>query len=52
MVQTAEYRGRDFYGVAVTGEGTELYFRAEQRVVAGEALALGVHPSRVLVYPA
>ncbi len=50
VVQTAEYRGRDFYGVAVTAEGAELYFRAEQRVVAGEQLALSADPSRILVY--
>jgi putative spermidine/putrescine transport system ATP-binding protein len=52
VVQMAEYRGRDFYGVAVTAEGTELYFRAEQRVAAGETLQLGVDPDRVLVYAA
>ena len=52
VVQTAEYRGRDFYGVASTGEGTELYFRSEQRVVAGESLALGAAPQRILVYAA
>jgi putative spermidine/putrescine transport system ATP-binding protein len=50
VVQTAEYRGRDFYGVAVTAEGTELYFRSEDRVVAGETLTLGADPARVLVY--
>lgn len=49
-VITAEYRGRDFYGVAATAEGIELYFRSEQKVVAGEALALGAEPQRVLVY--
>ncbi len=52
VVQTAEYRGRDFYGVAATAEGTELYFRAEQRVAAGEALSLGADADRVLVYAA
>ena len=52
VVQTAEYRGRDFYGVATTAEGTELYFRSEQRVAAGETLSLGADPDRVLVYAA
>ena len=52
VVATAEYRGRDFYGVAVTAEGCELYFRASQRVQAGDALSLGADPSHVLVYPA
>jgi putative spermidine/putrescine transport system ATP-binding protein len=52
VVQTAEYRGRDFYGVATTEEGTELYFRSEDRVIAGETLSLGADPNRVLVYAA
>ena len=52
VVQTAEYRGRDFYGVAATAEGLELFFRSEARVVAGERLLLGADPARVLVYPA
>jgi putative spermidine/putrescine transport system ATP-binding protein len=50
IVQTAEYRGRDFYGVATTQEGIELFFRSEHRVLAGETLQLSVEPSRVLVY--
>jgi putative spermidine/putrescine transport system ATP-binding protein len=52
VVQTAEYRGRDFYGVATTAEGTELFFRSEQHVVAGEALTLSADAARVLVYNA
>jgi hypothetical protein len=36
--------------VAVTAEGNELYFRSEDRVVAGETLTLGADPARVLVY--
>ncbi len=51
-VRTAEYRGRDFYGVAVTADGTELFFRAEHRVATGETLHLGADASRVLVYAA
>jgi putative spermidine/putrescine transport system ATP-binding protein len=49
-VRTAEYRGRDFYGVATTQEGIELYFRAESRVKTGDALRLGADPASVLVY--
>ncbi len=49
-VETIEYRGRDFYGVGRTADGTELFFRSEQRVAEGEALRLGVAPERVLVY--
>ncbi|MCW3475429.1 ABC transporter ATP-binding protein [Limobrevibacterium gyesilva] len=49
-VMTAEYRGRDFYGLANMADGTELFFRSEARVAAGDALRLGADPSRVLVY--
>jgi putative spermidine/putrescine transport system ATP-binding protein len=49
-VLTAEYRGRDFYGVATTQEGIELYFRAESRVKTGDPLRLGADPASVLVY--
>ncbi len=51
-VASAEYRGRDFYGIAHAADGTELHFRSEQRVVAGDAIRLGVEPGRVLVYAA
>ncbi|SEP62714.1 carbohydrate ABC transporter ATP-binding protein, CUT1 family [Faunimonas pinastri] len=49
-VETAEYRGRDFYGTARTEDGTELYFRSEQNAAVGEVLHLGADPARVLVY--
>jgi putative spermidine/putrescine transport system ATP-binding protein len=49
-VQSAEYRGRDFYGLATTPEGIDLYFRSDDRVQAGEALRLGADPASVLVY--
>ncbi|HSU06029.1 MAG TPA: ABC transporter ATP-binding protein [Acetobacteraceae bacterium] len=49
-VESAEYRGRDFYGLARVADGTELYFRAEQRVAPGEAIRLGAPAERVLVY--
>jgi putative spermidine/putrescine transport system ATP-binding protein len=51
-VESAEYRGRDYYGQARAADGTELFFRAEQRVTPGEALRLGAPPPRVLVYAA
>jgi putative spermidine/putrescine transport system ATP-binding protein len=50
-VISAEYRGRDFYGIAATAGGQELFFRAERKVEAGEELMLGADPARVLVYP-
>ncbi|MDR3536579.1 MAG: ABC transporter ATP-binding protein [Acetobacteraceae bacterium] len=52
VVEAAEYRGRDFYGFARTADGTELYFRSEQRVAAGEAVRLEPAPGRVLAYGA
>ena len=51
-VEIAEYHGRDFYAVARGADGTDLYFRAEQRVKAGEVVRLAASPSRVLVYAA
>jgi putative spermidine/putrescine transport system ATP-binding protein len=51
-VATAEYRGRDCYGTALTETGTELFFRAEQKPVPGETLRLGADPDRVLLYAA
>ncbi len=49
-VATAEYRGRDFFGTALTADRTELFFRSEQRVAPGETLRLGAEVSRVLIY--
>ena len=51
-VLTAEYRGRDFYGLARASDGTELYFRAFERVSTGETLRLSAPPDRVLIYRA
>jgi putative spermidine/putrescine transport system ATP-binding protein len=51
-VETAEYRGREFYGTARTEDGTELFFRSEHRATPGETLRLGADPARVLVYAA
>jgi putative spermidine/putrescine transport system ATP-binding protein len=50
-VETAEYRGRDFYGTARTPGGTELFFRAETRLAPGELIRLGAQAERILVYP-
>lgn len=51
-VISAEYRGRDFYGLARTEDGMELWFRSEVAVRPGEDLRLGAPADRVLVYPA
>jgi putative spermidine/putrescine transport system ATP-binding protein len=50
VVEAAEYRGRDFYGFARAGDGTELFFRAEVRLQAGETVRLAAPADRVLVY--
>jgi putative spermidine/putrescine transport system ATP-binding protein len=49
-VETAEYRGRDFYGTARTPEGLELFFRSEIRVTPGETVTLGADPAQVRIY--
>ena len=51
-VEIAEYHGRDFYAVARGNDGTELYFRSDRRVAAGEVVRLAAPPARILVYPA
>ena len=51
-VEIAEYHGRDFYAVARSADGTDLYFRSDRRVNAGEVVRLDASPARVLVYPA
>ena len=50
MVETAEYRGRDFYGTARTSDNVELFFRSDRKVASGETVRLGADPARVLVY--
>ena len=50
VVESAEYRGRDFYGTARTSDRVELFFRSDRRVAAGEAVRLGADPARILVY--
>jgi putative spermidine/putrescine transport system ATP-binding protein len=51
-VEIAEYHGRDFYAVARGADGSDLFFRSEQRVNVGEVVRLAAAPSRVLVYAA
>ncbi len=49
-VVSAEYRGRDFYGLARTEDGLDLWFRSDLSVKPGERLCLGAPAERVLVY--
>ena len=50
VVETAEYRGRDFYGTARTSDNVELFFRSDRKIASGETVRLGADPARVLVY--
>ena len=40
-VEIAEFHGRDFYAVARSADGTDLYFRSDRRVGAGEMVQAG-----------
>jgi putative spermidine/putrescine transport system ATP-binding protein len=51
-VETIEYRGREYVGVARTDDGAELIFHAGQSVAPGSALNLAVDPARALVFSA
>jgi len=52
MVESVEYRGREFVGVAHSKDGTELVFHAGSRLDTGAPVALAPDPARALVYPA
>jgi putative spermidine/putrescine transport system ATP-binding protein len=51
-VETAEYRGRSFFGTARTPDGIELFFRSERHIEIGDAVRLGADPEQVLVFDA
>jgi putative spermidine/putrescine transport system ATP-binding protein len=51
-VEIAEYHGRDFYALARSPDGMELYFRSPLRVSRGESVRLHAPRERVLVYAA
>ena len=50
-VLTAEYRGREFYGLATTDHGLELGFTSAERVAHGSRVRLAAPADRVLVFP-
>jgi putative spermidine/putrescine transport system ATP-binding protein len=50
IVETAEFRGRSFFGTARTEGGLELFFRSDVPVAAGEPIRLGAEQENVLVY--
>jgi putative spermidine/putrescine transport system ATP-binding protein len=49
-VESVQYHGREFYCSGRTGDGGELYFCSEHRVVKGDRVQLAADPGRVLVY--
>jgi putative spermidine/putrescine transport system ATP-binding protein len=50
-IETIEYRGREFHGLAKTAGGLEVFFSSPIAHPAGDAIRLGADPDRVLVYP-
>ncbi len=50
LVEAAEYRGRDYYGYALTADGTALFFRSDSRVVPNDTVRLDAAADKVLVY--
>jgi putative spermidine/putrescine transport system ATP-binding protein len=51
LVETVEYRGREFVGAARTEDGLSLVFRSERSVRVGDRIALTPDPARVLIFP-
>jgi len=49
-VESAQYHGSDFYCSGRTPDGTELYFRAADKVRKGDAVRLSADAGRVLIY--
>ncbi|WP_343314986.1 ABC transporter ATP-binding protein [Brucella sp. BE17] len=52
VVETIEYRGREFVGTARTAEGQELVFHAPQSAELGSTISLAVDASYALVFAA
>jgi putative spermidine/putrescine transport system ATP-binding protein len=51
-VESVEYRGREFVGMAQTEDGLSLVFSSDRPVQAGDRIALAPDSARVLVFPA
>ena len=52
VVRIAEYRGRAFFGAAMTACGSELFFRSERVLRGGDQVLLAARPEQILSYPA
>jgi putative spermidine/putrescine transport system ATP-binding protein len=51
-VESVEYRGREFVGIARMSDGTELVFHAAERLPPGTAVRLAVDASRAIAFAA
>jgi putative spermidine/putrescine transport system ATP-binding protein len=51
-VESVEYRGREFVGLARTGNDNELVFHSGTRLDTGASVTLAPDPSRALVFKA
>jgi hypothetical protein len=51
-VESVEYRGREFVGVAQMADGVELVFHGDTRLPPGAAVTLAPDPVRALVFRA
>ena len=51
-VDSMEYRGREFVGVATAAGGVELVFHATTRLATGAAVTLAPDPARAIVFKA
>ena len=49
-VESVEYRGREFVGIARHGSGTELVFHGSDRIATGAAVHLAIDPAHALVF--
>lgn len=52
VVAATEYRGRAFFGTAQGPGGSELFFRSDRHVAAGETVRLAASAERTLVFAA
>jgi putative spermidine/putrescine transport system ATP-binding protein len=50
IVESVEYRGREFVGLARAKDGTELVFHAPERLLPGTAIHLTVDPVRAISF--
>jgi len=51
-VESIEYRGREFHGLARTPQGAELHFSSPARLEAGAPVRLAADPRNVLIFEA